>query len=69
MAQQTAVEWLIEQLEVFITFDEELTWNKLFEEAKQMEKEQIIDAFDIGTIDDNMIGNEYYNEKYGENKD
>jgi len=25
MAQQTAVEWLIEQLEVFVTLDEELT--------------------------------------------
>ena len=40
----TAVEWLIEQLETFVTLDEELTWDKLFEQAKQMEKEQIIEA-------------------------
>ena len=38
MKQQTAVEWLVEQLEVFVTLDEELTWDKLFQQAKQMDK-------------------------------
>ena len=40
MAQQTAVSWLIEQLEVFVTIDEELTWDKMFDKAKAMEKER-----------------------------
>lgn len=44
--KQTAIEWLYEQL------DEKLQeWNfikEVFEEAKEMEKEQIIDAWDNG---------------------
>jgi hypothetical protein len=58
MAQQTAIEWLHEiakQRE-----PDKFDW----EQAKQMEKEQIIDAYDIGTTDENIIGKEYYNETY-----
>jgi len=36
----------------------------VFEQAKQMEKEQIIDAFDMGCQDENRIGKEYYKETY-----
>lgn len=61
MAQQTAVEWLAENIHLLHS----LKWNDIIEQAKAMEKEQIIDAFDTGTIDDNMIGNEYYNERFG----
>ena len=61
MAQQTAVEWLAENIHLIHS----LIWNDIIEQAKAMEKEQIIDAFDTGTIDDNMIGNEYYNESFG----
>lgn len=62
MAQQTAVEWLIRNVNenippLYIP-------KQVVEQAKQMEKEQIIDAFDTGTIDDNLIGNEYYNNTY-----
>ena len=73
MAQQTAVEWLIEQLEVFVTLDEELTWDKMFDQAKQMEKEQLVKAWDDGdyayfyskeTGRDFDNGEEYYNETY-----
>jgi hypothetical protein len=48
MAQQTSVEWLIEQLmeRDFIKKNYEI-----FEKAKAMEKEQIIDAYWNGTID------------------
>ena len=68
MAQQTAVEWLVRQLsnefigEVFLHRWSEVS--HLIDKAKQMEKEQIIDAFDTGTMDDNLIGNEYYKETY-----
>jgi len=67
MKQQTAVEWLVEQLEVFVTLDEELTWDKLFQQAKQMEKEQIMDAHyqgyrnEIGTTE---VSEQYYNETF-----
>ncbi len=61
MAQQTAVEWLVEQL---IPEDQHEGIMDIIEDAKQREKEQIIDAFDIGTTDENIIGKEYYNETY-----
>ena len=36
------------------------------EKAKEMEKEQIIEAFDTGTSDEDRIGLEYYNETFKE---
>jgi hypothetical protein len=41
--KQTAVEWLVEQLKEnnMLTFDE---WTELVEQAKAMEKEQIIES-------------------------
>jgi len=41
--KQTAVEWLVEQLETIIFYTDEAKENTI-EQAKQMEKEQIIDA-------------------------
>lgn len=41
-----------------------MDWDIVFIQAKVMEKQQIIDAFDTSTIDDNLIGNEYYNNTY-----
>jgi predicted adenine nucleotide alpha hydrolase (AANH) superfamily ATPase len=47
MKNQTAVDWLKEQLkENMLTPAKEL--DKLIEQAKQMEKQQIIDAVNIG---------------------
>ena len=67
MTQQTAVDWLYNQLDGFS--DEE--WGKIdkvFEQAKQMEKEQITDSYIMGSYD--MAAKEfrpeqYYNETYG----
>ena len=57
---QTAVQWLIEkQLDAGIGLPKE--WR---EQAKQMEKEQICNAFDKGWKDEMRIGEEYYNETY-----
>ena len=79
MAQQTAVEWLIEQL---VELDKELDGRrksddstvikinptKIYEQAKQMEKEQIMKAVydSMGTNFDPNIGRAelYYNETY-----
>ena len=76
MAQQTAVDWLIEQLEVFVTLDEELTWDKMFDKAKAMEKERVVNfcfeclrGDNIHTIKSNKelleYIEQYYNEQYG----
>ena len=69
MAQQTAVEWLVEQIksdqnQKALSASE---WMQVIEQAKQMEKEQIVDAHyqgyrnDIGTTE---ISEQYYNETY-----
>lgn len=71
MAQQTAVEWLIDKLsnakaeDVNATLEVRLICQK----AKAMEKDQIAEAYRIGVEEDVYInplrtGNEYYNETY-----
>ena len=70
MAQQTAVEWLITQVnseQYQIAFGQTYISIDLIEQAKQMEKEQIIDAHyegyrnDIGTTE---VSEQYYNETF-----
>ena len=64
MAQLTAIEWFFKQ-----TVDR--PWKEVFEEAKQMEKEQIQKAFSDGqeipinhpTLP-HYSGEEYYNDTY-----
>ena len=64
--KQTAVEWFLSEFENQIQFkpDSELdVWFKaLFPKAKQMEKEQIMDAWDVGLCTRSMhdICSEYY---------
>lgn len=59
---QTAVEWLKKQLVsqgIYVPFD-------MYEQAKQMEKEQIIEAWmDIDTEFERKCAEQYYNETYG----
>lgn len=72
MAQQTAVEWLVEQLipKAFAIYD--ITTCNAIEQAKQMEKEQIMKAVDRGfdegckfPVDMSLSNSEqYYNETY-----
>jgi hypothetical protein len=69
MAQQTAVEWLYERF-LFAGYAAPSEWK---EQAKQMEKEQLVKAWDDGdyayfyskeTGRDFDNGEEYYNETY-----
>jgi hypothetical protein len=63
--KQTAVEWLIEE---YFGGMENCTpdFRYHIEQAKAMEKEQIIDAWDNGCEDDGIIDNaeQYYNETF-----
>jgi hypothetical protein len=60
--KQTAVEWLLYKLEIFAT-EEEMN---IIEQAKEMEKEQIIEAYCMG--DDNIGAEQYYNETFKSNQ-
>jgi hypothetical protein len=64
--QQTAVEWLIYKLDIILPLDFE--WDKLeksFKQAKQMEKEQVIDAWEDGQNSFSTRNAEiYYNETF-----
>jgi hypothetical protein len=67
--KQTAVEWLIEQLKER-GYAGEFPPYLLFEQAKQMEREQIINAIDSQYSYDKWLkelptlGEQYYNETY-----
>jgi len=53
--KQTAVEWLVEMLDLPPN-------NYLIEQAKEMEKEQIEEAFAMGN--DDISSAQYYNETF-----
>jgi hypothetical protein len=64
--KQTSVDWLFEQL--WETPKDKLTWNTILSKAKEMEKEQIIYAYEDGMLNTEMngtfTGEIYYNENY-----
>jgi hypothetical protein len=69
--KQTAVDWLIDQVK-----SEKYIDSIDFEQAKEIEKQQIVDAYQNGGIDGQIFastrrinienGEQYYNEKFGE---
>lgn len=60
--QQTAVEWLVEQLRMQTPL---YTKNEMIEIAKQMEKEQMEKAYKQPLFSDCQTFDQYYNETYG----
>lgn len=70
--KQTAVEWLYDTIIIFPESNEDLAHNaRSFKQAKEMEKEQIKDAYVEGCGDwflheatDKNRAEEYYNEKF-----
>jgi hypothetical protein len=71
--KQTAVEWLVEKLQesgIPLMTDE----FEMIQQAKEMEKQQIVDAFSQSRLTHPMIGfkhlsfNDYINTTYGGNK-
>jgi len=61
--KQTAVEWLVEQLKER-GYAGEFPPHILFEQAKQMEKQQIIDAHISGYDSSGDSAKDYYNETF-----
>jgi hypothetical protein len=73
MKEQTAVEWFEDQVghNSLMALKE---FNEIFEKAKEMEREQIIEAWNIRakidgvlTYTDNRTAEQYYNETYESN--
>lgn len=66
----TSIEWLNKELEYFGDPDRcIISWKELdslIEQAKEMEKQQIVDTWDMGRFNIDALGNgeEYYNETY-----
>jgi hypothetical protein len=66
--KQTAVEWLIDELKGVYESD---YFNRLLEQAKEMEKKQIINAYfwgrfesDTVVMSDKFYAEQYYNETF-----
>ena len=68
MSEQTAVEWLSQNfpdLGKYIPFGVSMELHAKFQKAKEMEKQQIEDAWNSAYGgDSNHEGEQYYNEKY-----
>jgi len=76
MSKQTAVEWLLQQIENKNGTEFSSYYNEFIEQAKEMEKQQIIDAFWHGDNSDctseqnsKEFAEQYFNQIYkgGEN--
>ena len=59
--KQTAVEWLLNSLDYNQNM---LGIKEIIDQAKEMEKEEIENAFNYGQFDLGMEADEYYNEIY-----
>jgi len=69
--QKSAVEWLAKNLKDFPHVKHSQLFRDLVQQAKEMEKQQIIDAFDKGLITENVYygyddkkAEQYYNETF-----
>jgi len=70
MSKQTAVEWFNDEIIIHLNFDQRLYLKDILKQAKEMEKEQIMDAhidgMDSLPVYPNYNGDaeNYYNETY-----
>jgi hypothetical protein len=62
--KQTAVEWLQEQLNPDMKTMQGVIIQELLEQAKEMEKDQIIDAYRSGKINQLENSELYYNQTF-----
>jgi hypothetical protein len=71
MNKQTATEYLIQEIknDSLVQAKSTQEWNEVFKIAKQMEREQITDAYSTYIFDEHgrrIHASQYYNETYGE---
>ena len=71
MGYKTAVDWLFQNL--WEEPKDKMTWYAILDKAKEMEKEQMINAYSMGVSDEGRKSihtranaEEFYNETYGE---
>ena len=64
--EQTAVEFAVKQLEQLIPFGHQLAVRIILEQSKEMEKQQIIDAYNENEnyMCDGTEAEQYYNGKF-----
>lgn len=67
MKNQTAIDWLLKELAKNMNFVPMIHWHsigELIEQAKELEKQQIIDAYFNGYHKSNESPEEFYNQNY-----
>jgi hypothetical protein len=65
--KQTSIEWLVEQIEQYILTYGNLPFSVLLKfkkQAKEMEKQEIIDAYDKNKMGRVNYGEQYYQETF-----
>ena len=67
MKKQTAVEWLVDKIEKNVHHTIKIP-NEYFDQAKTMEKEQIINAWQKNPQGFSHTGQQYFNKTYGGDK-
>jgi hypothetical protein len=61
----TAVEWLYKNLLENPISNQDIEYNEaVFHNAKEMEKQQMFEAYDYGFENPNVTGEQYYNETF-----
>ncbi len=60
----TAVQWLQEAISKKLSSEIGPYFLDLFDQAKEMEKQQIIETFNEGALDGLELGEQYYNETF-----
>jgi len=64
---KTAVQWLIESINKKIDLTTLKYWDEIdaiVQQAKEVEKEQIVEAFNDGALDGLQLGEQYYKFTY-----
>ena len=66
--KQTSIEWLIECLSIHLTHEQKMQFEGLFQQAQDMYKKEILEAYDNIMGDENgniLSGEQYYQETFG----
>ena len=64
--KQTAVEWLRERINIGLTYEQEVLFEGIFDQAKEIDKQQKIDSVNYGCLDWGSYkdAEQYYKETY-----